>query len=159
VRSRLLTILAVAATAGLVAAAAPAAPGQAQPRIVIPRLGLNAPLSVVPQLDHGPGFYQSTHRPGGGHTIAIAGHRTTHTRPFWGLDDLRRGDLIVIDWHGKQFEYRVSGRKTVSPYDWSIVRERGYERVVLTSCTPRFTAKERLAVFALPVHPPRARAT
>src|SRR5581483_1272841 len=59
-------------------------------RIEIPRIGLDAPLGVVPNLDRGPGFYPDTSRPGDGRTVAIAGHRTTHTRPFWALNELRR---------------------------------------------------------------------
>jgi sortase A len=119
-------------------------------RIEIPKIGLDAPLGVVPDLDHGPGFYPSTGRPGRGRTIAIAGHRTTHTRPFWAIDELRRGDSIVIFWSGRRFVYRVTSLRIVKPSDWSIVRNRGYERLVLSSCNPRFSAKQRIVVFAVP---------
>ena len=115
-------------------------------RLIIPRLDLNAPLGT--RVNAGPAFYPGSGRPGEPYTIAIAGHRTTHTRPFWSLDVLSRGDRIVIVSRGVRHAYRVTGTRVVAPSDWSIVRERGYERVVLTTCTPRFSARQRLAVFA-----------
>jgi sortase A len=151
-RSKALVAGAVAVVALAAAAPAGAAP-TAEARIVVPRIGLDAPLAVVPDLGRGPGFYRESARPGQGRTIAIAGHRTTHTRPFWALNELQRGDAILVYWQGRRFAYRVSGTRIVRPNDWSIVDERGYERVVLTSCNPRFSARERIVVFALPPEP------
>jgi len=130
-------------------ASVPATARPAPARLVIPRLQLDAPLGT--NLDAGPAFYAGSGRPGEPYTIAIAGHRTTHTRPFWSLDLLAKGDRIVIIWEGKQHVYLVTGSRVVVPSDWSIAKEQGRERVILTTCTPRFSARERLVVFASPV--------
>jgi sortase A len=117
-------------------------------RLMIPRIHLDAPVGLT--LDQGPAFYAGSARPGQPYTIAIAGHRTTHTRPFWSLDALRHGDRIVIVWHGRRHVYTVTGSEIVSPSDWSVTRDVGHERLVLSTCTPRFSARSRLVVFASP---------
>jgi sortase A len=144
-RSVCIAALAAIATLALsgTAASQPAVQGE---RLIIPRLHLN--VEVGNRVDAGPAFYPGSGRPGQPYTIAIAGHRTTHTRPFWSLDVLTRGDRIVIVSGGVRHLYRVSGSRVVAPSDWSIAREEGRERVILTTCTPRFSALARLVVFA-----------
>lgn len=115
-------------------------------RLIIPRLQLNDPLGT--DVDAGPAFYPGSGRPGEPYTIAIAGHRTTHTRPFWSLDLLIRGDRITIVSRGVRHVYVVTGTRVVAPTNWGIASERGHERVILTTCTPRFSARERLVVYA-----------
>jgi sortase A len=120
-------------------------------RIVIPRLGLS---SVVVQgttgadLARGPGHYQQTPLPGLGGTVAIAGHRTTYLRPFRRLDQLRHGDSIELDLPYGTVRYVVRSRKIVDDRDWSILRPRPYEQLVLSACHPLYSASHRLVVFA-----------
>jgi sortase A len=118
-------------------------------RLLIPKIHLDAPVGLT--LDRGPAFYAGSARPGQPYTIAIAGHRTTHTRPFWSLDALHRGDRIVILWHGGRHVYSVTGSAVISPSDWSVTKDVGRERLILSTCTPRFTARFRLVVYASPV--------
>jgi len=47
-------------------------------------------------LKKGPGHYPGTPLPGTIGNAAIAGHRTTYLHPFWGVDDLVPGDVIII---------------------------------------------------------------
>jgi sortase A len=115
-------------------------------RLIIPRIHLNDALGT--NLDLGTAFYPGSGRPGEPYTIAIAGHRTTHTHPFWSLDLLTRGDRIVIVSHGVRHVYVVTSSRVVAPTDWGIARELGHERLILTTCTPRFSALKRLVVFA-----------
>jgi LPXTG-site transpeptidase (sortase) family protein len=136
--------LILAATSSAAAAGDPPQPD----RLIIPHLHLNDQIGT--SIDAGPAFYPGSAHPGQPHTIAIAGHRTTHTRPFWSLDRLSRGDRIVIVARRVRHLYVVTGSRIVAPDDWSITKEHGYERVILTTCTPRFSAKYRLVVFALP---------
>jgi sortase A len=117
--------------------------------LIIPRLHLAA--SVGSSLAVGPVFYPQTARPGTAATIAIAGHRTTHTHPFWALNELRKGDQIVVLWHRRRHTYRVTSIEVVAPTDWAAVGNVGHERLILSTCTPRFSAAERLLVVALPV--------
>jgi sortase A len=125
--------------------------GAAMGRIVIRRLGLS---SLVVQgadqssLQLGPGHYASTAFPGQGRTVAIAGHRTTWLAPFRNLDELAPGDRIVLDMPYGTFTYAVQYQRVVSPGAWWITRNVGYERLVLSACTPLFSAAQRIVVFA-----------
>jgi sortase A len=125
-------------------------------RIVIPRLHLRM---VVVQgtnesdLEKGPGHYdaesgEGTALPGMGRVVAIAGHRTTFLHPFRHIDDLRAGDTIELDMPYGRFRYRVYAHRVVVNTDWSILRARGFEKLVLSACHPLYSATHRWVVFA-----------
>jgi len=128
--------------------------GQGSPvaRIRIPRIG--ASFVVVngtseSALRSGPGIYPSTAFPGGGATTAIAGHRTTYLAPFRHIDALRPGDQIKLEMPYADFTYSVTGIRVVAPTDVrDAVADVGYPRLVLSACTPLFSAAKRLLVFA-----------
>lgn len=130
--------------------------GQPIGRIVIPRLSLNMVFvegTSASQLEKGPGHYdgataRATSLPGLGGVIAIAGHRTTFLHPFLHIDDLRSGDLIQLEMPYGTFTYRVYFHKVVLPTDWTILRARPYEKLVLTACHPLHSASHRYVVFA-----------
>jgi LPXTG-site transpeptidase (sortase) family protein len=146
---RAIVVLLGAVGVSLILVAGGAAASQAalpRDRLIIPRIHLNDSLGT--NLDLGTAFYPGSGRPGEPYTIAIAGHRTTHTRPFWSLDLLTRGDRVVIVSNGVRHVYVVTSSRVVARADWSVTRERGYERLILTTCTPRFSALQRLVVFA-----------
>ena len=132
-RSLLSTLL--VAGVGL-ALAGPAAASSHGSTLVIPRLGLSTRLA--PSLNEGPyAYYQDDD------TLAIAGHRTTHSRPFSQLQLLRRGDRISLD--GMQFLVRRTA--VVRPWETWILRFRG---LVLSACHPAGSAAYRYVVFAAP---------
>ena len=120
------------------------------PKMSIPRLHLKSPIFAPSQLRRGPAWWPITGRPGGGDTVAVAGHRTTHTRPFYYLERLRRGDRIFIAYGGRTYPYRVSTSRVLSAENLHIADAVGYERLLLTACTPRGSARSRLVVEALP---------
>jgi sortase A len=125
--------------------------GHAFAVIRIPRLGLNAVVvqgTSTADLRKGPGHYRITGVPGAGRVVAIAGHRTTFGAWFRHIDDLRKGDPVVLDFHGVAYVYRVNGHRVVAANDWSIIRYRGYEKLVLTACHPVYSASHRWVVFA-----------
>ena len=117
-------------------------------RIVIPRLHLNTRVGT--NLDDGPAWWPITGRPGGNDTIAIAGHRTTHTHPFLNLDRLEPGDAIYLSWRGVTHRYVMSGRRIVSSTHQHIADARGYELLLLTACTPKGSARQRIVIYAWP---------
>jgi sortase A len=125
--------------------------GDAFGRLVVPRLGLR---SVVVQgtsrrdLARGPGHYRITSLPGLGGTVAIAGHRTTYLRPFRHIDRLRPGDRITLEMPYGTFTYVVYGHRIVDDRDWSIIRRRPWEKLVLSACHPLYSASHRYIVFA-----------
>ena len=125
--------------------------GDALGRIAIPRLGLRT--VVVEGTDHddlarGPGHYPTTPLPGLGGTVAIAGHRTTYLQPFRHIDELRAGDRIELTMPYGTFRYIVYARAIVDDRDWSIVRRRSFEQIVLTACHPLYSASQRIVVYA-----------
>jgi sortase A len=95
-----------------------------------------------------PGHYPSTAMPGQGRTVAVAGHRTTYGAPFADLDELRRGERIMVTMPYGRFTYRVDERRIVELTEWRVTRSAGHERLVLTTCHPPFSAAKRLVVFA-----------
>jgi sortase A len=99
-------------------------------------------------LKKGPGHYASTVLPGERGTVALAGHRTTYLAPFHRLNRLRRGDAITFTMAYGHFSYSVEGSRVVSPSYTRALRRVPYNRVVLTTCHPMFSAKKRLIVTA-----------
>lgn len=122
----------------------------APPSLWIAHLHLKSRIFAPSQLDRGPAWWPITGRPGGGDTIAVAGHRTTHSRPFYFLERLRRGDRIHIAYRGRTYVYRVSRSRVLSSRDLHIADAVGHERLLLSACTPRGSAQFRLVVEALP---------
>jgi LPXTG-site transpeptidase (sortase) family protein len=121
---------------------------QGAARINIPRLHLRA--TVGRSLDQGPAWWPVTGRPGGGDTIAIAGHRTTHSHPFLNLDRLEPGDVIYVRWQGIAHRYVMSGRRIVSQKQLHIADARGHELLLLTACTPKGSSRQRIVIYAWP---------
>jgi sortase A len=120
-------------------------------RIAIPAIG--ADFVVVQGTDtaslrKGPGHYPATTFPGLPGTVAIAGHRTTYLAPFRHIDDLKRGDRIVLTMPYGRFTYRVQRGQIVDPNALWVTRDVGYQRLVLSACHPLYSAAQRIVVFA-----------
>jgi sortase A len=121
-------------------------------RIWIPRV--DASYVVVDGTDtedliKGPGIYRETHFPGIPGTTAIAGHRTTYLAPFREINFLKPGNHIVLEMPYAHFTYTVTGQRVVWPTDvQAAVSQVGYSRLVLSACTPVFSAEKRLLVYA-----------
>src|SRR5262245_4345026 len=125
--------------------------GHAFGRLVIPRLGLRTVAvegTDSNDLARGPGHYASTSMPGSGGVVAVAGHRTTYGHPFRHIDDLRPGDRIDVQMPYGDYRYVVYGKRVVDDRNWSILRPRKFEKLVLTACHPLYSASQRYAVFA-----------
>jgi len=121
-------------------------------RIHIPRIGANFVVvdgTSTSALQGGPGIYPETVYPGIAGTTAIAGHRTTYLAPFRHIDALHRGNRILLRMPYAEFTYTVIGKRVVSPTDVNAaVANVGYPRLVLSACTPLYSAAKRLLVFA-----------
>jgi sortase A len=132
--------------------------GAAVGRLQIAKLGVVYDViqgTSTGDLERGPAHYAGTALPGEGRTVAIAGHRTTYLAPFRNLNELHRGDRIVLQMPYGSFTYVVQGQRIVSPNAWWITRNVGYDRLVLSACNPLYSASQRIAVFArlVRVHP------
>jgi sortase A len=121
-------------------------------RIALPRLDVRVIFvqgtSWGRDLSKGPGHYEQTSVPGLGKTTAIAGHRTTFGAPFRNIDRLREDDQIILELPYGTFHYSVLGHRIVDSNDWSIIRNRGFDQLVLSACHPLYSASHRWVVFA-----------
>jgi sortase A len=136
------------------------------PRINMKRIFVNG--AGTKELTKGPGLYRQVLFPGSGRAVAIAGHRTTYGAPFLNVDRIRKRDAIVLTTSYGRFTYRVTRTQIIKPNDWSILeygaaeptqaaRDRvkrsrrcvvTCEHLVLTACHPKYSAAQRIAVFA-----------
>ena len=120
-------------------------------RIRIPEIDLNKVIvegTDGGSLRKGPGHYPETTLPGIHGTVAIAGHRTTYGAPFRDLDKLEKLDEIVVEMPYGRFLYSVEKTKIVDPSATYVTRRVGYDRLVLTACHPKYSAAQRIVIFA-----------
>ena len=125
--------------------------GEAIGRLLAPDMGTNVVVvqgTDTASLQRGPGHYPDTAFPGEGETIGIAGHRTTYLAPFRHIDDMKRGDVVTVEMPYGTFTYRVQKTEIVDDSAVGVVRDVGYERLVLTACHPLYSAAQRYVAFA-----------
>ena len=103
-------------------------------------------LSVI---DRGVAQWAGTVGPGEDGNLVLAGHRTTHSRPFADLDRLGVDDLIYItDGHGFRVMYKVAGTTIVDPEDLWITYDMGRPMLTMFACHPKGSARYRIVVTA-----------
>jgi sortase A len=154
----------------------------------VPRLGADWDRAVVEgtaqaQLAQGPGHYVGTAMPGQQGNFAVAGHRVGRGSPFLDLDTLRPGDPIVVETADAWFTYRVLGDPATGDFDTDpsgipgqqVVLPTGLEVIsptpdapadapatgaymTITTCHPKFSARQRLVVHAVLDGAPLAKA-
>lgn len=137
--------------------AKPLGPGGPKPiaRVRIPRIGVDQIVLEgvsLERLSYGPGRYPTSERFGARGASAIAGHRTGWGSPFVDLDRLRAGDAITVETRRERLTYRVSAVRVVRPSATWVLEgnpaSRARSQLVLTTCTPKYTDRDRLIVFA-----------
>lgn len=129
----------------------PAADGRAVARILIPAIGVDKIVVegvAVPDLKKGPGHYPGSPLPGQPGNAAIAGHRTTYGAPFNRIDELKAGDEILITTLQGSFRYEVRAQLVVSPDQTEVLKDFGDDRLTLTSCNPKYSARQRIVVVS-----------
>ncbi len=126
--------------------------------IKIPKIGVDRVVVEGVEVEHlkkGPGHYPETALPGQLGNMVISGHRTTYGAPFYRLDELQVGDeIVVVDAVGS-YQYKVTETKIVRPTDLGVIAPSSDARLTLTTCHPRFSARQRLIVVAAPQGAPR----
>jgi sortase A len=90
----------------------------------------------------------STPIPGQLGNAVVSGHRTTHGRPFFDFDLLEPGDTVEIESATGTHVYAVRETVVVEPTDVWVTDSRPGGWLTMTTCNPKFSAKERLVVFA-----------
>jgi LPXTG-site transpeptidase (sortase) family protein len=107
-------------------------------------------------LKTGPAHYPDSADPWDGTgRVGIAGHRTTYLHPFLNLDQVHVGDEIkLITRHGT-YLYQVK-RNFVRPEAGSgvVLEQTVRPTLVLTTCHPKYSSRERLIITATLVEGP-----
>lgn len=141
------------------------APGEAAFRLEIPSIDLTEIVVEgvgTDELRRGPGHYPGCRSgfdrpyctdfeeiwPGEKGRVIVSGHRTTYGAPFWDISKLKSGDRIVTETKWGEFTYEVTKKEIVPPDSLAIAVQSDDAEIVLTTCNPRFSAAERLIVFA-----------
>jgi sortase A len=135
----------------------PADDGSAVAHIRIPAIGVDKIVVegvAVPDLKKGPGHYPGSPLPGQPGNAAIAGHRTTYGAPFNRIDELKAGDEILITTLQGSFRYEVREQLVVSPDQTEVLKDFGDDRLTLTSCNPKYSARQRIVVVSALTGPP-----
>lgn len=125
--------------------------GEPLGRITIPAAGVDAILVEGVRRDDlkmGPGHMPWTPLPGQPGNAVVSGHRTTYGAPFYDLDLLEPGDEIVVETALGRHVYVVRELVVVDPTGVWVTEDRPGAWLTLTTCHPRFSARERLVVFA-----------
>ena len=127
------------------AAAGPAVTG----RIEIPKIGLNHITyegATLAQINHGPSHWPGTPMPGHAGNTVFPGHRTTHSRPFFNINELVPGDTITFTTGEGRFVYSVYESHIVRPTEMWVVENTPDAIVTIFGCHPRGSAKFRYVV-------------
>jgi sortase A len=147
-----------------VAPIAPVPEGEPTAHLRIPKIGVDKIVVegvALPDLKKGPGHYPGTPLPGQEGNAAIAGHRTTYGAPFNRIDELEPGDEIFVETVQGEFRYVVSEQQIVAPTQVEVLEDKGDDRLTLTACHPKYSARQRIVVVAqlAPEETPLPRAT
>ena len=134
--------------------------GSAIGRIQIPSIDVDKTVVEgvrVSDLRKGPGHFPTTPMPGQTGNAAIAGHRTTYGAPFGEIDQVIPGDEIVVTTIQGQFTYQVveqgdgHGHLIVPPKAVEVLDQDFRDhpnRLTLTACHPKGSARQRIIVVA-----------
>ena len=115
----------------------------------IPAIGVDKTMYegiTLNTLDRGPGHWPGTAGPGQAGNMVIAGHRTSHDRPFYDLDKLAPGDEIEVTNMAGTFVYQVTDTIVVSPSDTWIVDQTPEKTITLFACHPKGSTRQRIVV-------------
>lgn len=120
--------------------------------IRIPAIGLDEEIRAgvaLSVIDQGVAHWVGTAAAGDSGNVVLAGHRTTHSRPFFDLDRLGGGDLVYVQGaDGFEVMYRVSETFIVEPDDLWITFETGEAILTMFACHPKGSTRFRIVVRA-----------
>lgn len=125
-------------------------------RVTIPSILVNAPFLQGSEdvlnsaLWHRPG----TGNPAQGGNMVLAGHRfqfTSGPKTLYHLDKVKVGDDIMVSWEGEVYKYVVYEMVEVAPTAVEIEQETTNHILTIYTCTPLWSADQRLVIKAKPV--------
>lgn len=131
-------------------------PAPKENRIVIPSIGVNEPILESDNIEvitkGGTWRRPSSATPLDNNNTVIVGHRYygNDVSTFYNLDKVQVGQLLAVYWEGQEFLYEVTETKVVGPSAVEIEAPTSERQLTLYTCTPVWTARDRLVVIAKP---------
>lgn len=116
-------------------------------KIIIPKLGIEQVVQEgidADTLTQSPGHYPKTVNPGQVGWCAIAGHRITFSAPFDRLNEMARGDRIILETAEARFVYLFNTIVTVPDTANLDMLDTDEARIILTTCEPKTGSSHRL---------------
>lgn len=128
--------------------------------LVIPRILLQEKINegkTIAALRNGVWHRPNTSTPPKNSNTVIAGHRFTYQGQavFYNLDKVKVDDQIVVYWDHQKYVYQVDRIKEVPPTALEVESSTPEARLTLYTCTPLWSAKNRLVVQAKLTEKPR----
>ena len=117
--------------------------------IEIPKIGVTKTMFEgvsLTVLDHGPGHWPGSAMPGHRGNVVIAGHRTSHDRPFRNIDQLTVGDVVNLTTLEGTFVYEVVGTEVVTPDAIHIIDQTDGYTATMFACHPPGSTRQRIVV-------------
>ena len=110
---------------------------------------------ALSDIAYAPGHYPGTAMPGQIGNFSVAGHRIPSI--FWNLQELTKGQLIVVQTRDYYYVYTVTQQEVVTPHSIEVVAPTPDEigiaptasMMTLTTCNPKWNDYQRLAIHAV----------
>jgi sortase A len=116
--------------------------------LALPSIGVEQSLHegvTLTAIDRGPSHWPGTAMPGEPGNVVVAGHRVTHSRPFYDLDRLQPGDPLVFTLNdGTRWTYELTSIEIVAPDAMHIVDQTAEPTATLFACHPKGSAAHRI---------------
>lgn len=123
----------------------------------IPKLDLQSalvegadPENIKYAVGHLPGSSSVSKVGSKNENFVIAGHRSyTYGKYFNRLDEMKKGDEIVLKVQNRVLTFKVTGKEIVKPTNMEVVQPvKGKALLTLVTCHPEYSNKQRLIVFS-----------
>lgn len=82
------------------------------------------------------------------HSSGLPWEITNNNTPFLRLNELEKGDEIVITKNQKHYNYVVTDKKEIYPNEVEYLTKKTKDNLILQTCTPIGTSLRRLLIFA-----------
>lgn len=132
--------------------------------IRIPSIGVNVPLvaskslldvDVIASLQNGASLYPNGVNPGALGNVFVAAHSSgypwqgKYRFAFTRINELKTGNIILIDFKGTRYAYKIYKSETIVPTNgYTVASDHLYPTLSLMACWPLWSISHRILVHA-----------